>query len=167
MKKEKKDKKPFQWVARPQIISALRRLFVRSPMFKCALDQAKVEVKTYNKDGAESKKKRYKYKCAICDQLFFKEKVEIQTETGKVKKKVKISKVHAIQVDHQEPTIGVEGWKDWNTYIDRMFVGVEVWNDNPQDIVGKVRILCHWCHASVSAVQNAERREIKNTSKVS
>lgn len=68
-----------------------------------------------------------KYECAICHELF----------TNK-----------EIAVDHIFPVIDiVEGFKDWNTYIDRLFCDLE-----------NLAALCKNCHASKTAQEVQMRK---------
>ena len=52
-----------------------------------------------------------------------------------------------VHVDHRDSVVGVkDGWVDWNTYIERLFVPAE-----------KLQCLCIQCHESKSAVESALR----------
>lgn len=75
------------------------------------------------------------HRCAECGDLF------------------PLSSMHA---DHIEPVVELTGFKDWNTYIERLFVEI-----------AKMRALCHSCHKLHSAEQNVERREIRKKKKQS
>lgn len=57
-----------------------------------------------------------------------------------------------MHADHIEPVVELTGFKDWNTYINRLFVEAD-----------KMRALCHTCHKVHSAEQNEERREAKRS----
>jgi hypothetical protein len=157
-----KAKKQFVWVLRAQVISKLRRLFSQSPMFKAVKDAAKVEIPHFNKDGSKSKAKRYMYRCKICGELFPDRKIEVTVLDPKGKKIKK--KRFAIAVDHIAPVIGEkDGFIDMNTWIERCFVGVQVWDVSKPlpDLSKYLRILCWSCHDKVSAVQNQVRRDVK------
>jgi hypothetical protein len=169
MAKKKESKKPKMWVLQAVLISQLRRLFVRSPLFQATRKDAQEEKVVYNKDGTQSKQRRVHYRCAICGEFFddCKTTIESTDKRGKVSKK----KVHQIAVDHTEPFVPLEGLPkrenglpDWNVLIDRMFLGVVVWNpesDTYDRIKDRARLLCHECHGVVTAEQNRIRRELK------
>jgi 5-methylcytosine-specific restriction endonuclease McrA len=55
-----------------------------------------------------------------------------------------------IQIDHIDPVIGVEGWVDWNTYIERLFVEES-----------QLQAICKKCHTEKSNAENSVRREAK------
>jgi hypothetical protein len=164
--KKSKDKKPKTWVLQAQLISVLRRLFVKSPMFQATRKAAQRERKVVNKDGSVSKAHRVEYQCAICKGMFLDRKIEVEENKG-TKKGNKIKKYHEIAVDHVEPCVPVEGlpklpWgdTDWNILIDRMMLGVEVWNpgDTYERIKTRARILCWKCHEKVTLEQNQQRK---------
>jgi hypothetical protein len=146
----KKSKKKRKWVLRASLISAIRRLFSISPIKKLVLENAKVPYKASKKDGTESKAKRVKYKCCTCNKIFdYKE----------------------IQVDHEDPVIEVTGWRDWNTYVDRMFVGIDFYDEEnitdemKQHILSKLTVKCIPCHTQKSIVENKARRKPKKPSR--
>jgi 5-methylcytosine-specific restriction endonuclease McrA len=146
----KKLKKKRKWVLRASLISAIRRLFSISPVKKLVLENAKVPHKATKKDGSASKAKRVKYKCCTCNKLFdYKE----------------------IQVDHEEPVIDIGGWKDWNTYVERMFVGIDFFDEENitkemrQNILSKLTVKCIPCHNEKSAVENKARKRVKKRTK--
>jgi hypothetical protein len=160
-------KKPKTWVLQAQLISILRRLFVKSPMFQAVRKEAQRERTTFNKDGSESKARRVEYRCEICGKYFCDKKVSVEVVDKKGKKKQK--QYHAIAVDHVEPFIPETGMPrlpdgsiDWNPLIKRMFLDIEVWQPDSNtfdDIRGKARLLCYECHSQITQVQNAERRK--------
>lgn len=148
----KKTKKKRKWVLRASLISAIRRLFSISPIKKLVLENAKVPHKATKKDGSTSKAKRVKYKCCTCNKFFdYKE----------------------IQVDHEDPVIEIGGWKDWNTYVDRMFVGIDFFDEEnlsektKQQILSKLTVKCIPCHNIKSAVENKARKRSKKPIKKS
>lgn len=167
MTKEKKKK--TQWVLQATLISLLRRAFVKSPLFTATRKDAQREKTVFNKDGTASKQRRVEYRCAICGQMFDDKKVEIQSVDKKGK--VTTKKVHQIAVDHTEPFVPLEGLPkrenglpDWNVLIDRMFLGVVVWDsatDKYDKIRDRARLLCHKCHNTVTVEQNRIRKELK------
>lgn len=66
------------------------------------------------------------YKCAMCENVFKKQ------ETS---------------VDHKEPVIPMDSsFTDWNTFIERLFVGVE-----------GLQVLCHTCHNLKSQIEDDMR----------
>lgn len=75
--------------------------------------------------------KRGKYKCANCGGTFGRKQ---------------------IAVDHTEPVVATTGFKDWNTYIERLFCSED-----------GLQILCNngknSCHKLKSKAENAERRK--------
>jgi len=142
----KKSKKKRKWVLRAGLVSAIRRLFSISPIKKLVLENAKVSHKATKKDGTVSKAKRVKYRCCVCEHVFdYKE----------------------IQVDHEDPVIGIAGWKDWNTYVERMFVGVDFFDEENLSketknlILSKLTVKCIDCHNAKSVVENKERKRFK------
>lgn len=69
---------------------------------------------------------RGQYECAVCKEIFASREV---------------------QLDHIEPVIGVsEGFKDWNTFITRLFVDEEGY-----------QVLCKPCHAIKTVDENKTR----------
>lgn len=157
------------WVLQAQLISALRRMFIRSPMFQITRKAAQREKQVLNKDGTLSKQRRCEYRCQICGEYFDDKKIEVESFDKKGNKKTK--KYHQIAVDHIDPFIPLSGMPlrdngkiDWNILIDRMMLGVEIWNpktDNYECIKDKARLICWKCHQTVSNQQNKTRRETK------
>lgn len=93
------------------------------PKFE-TLDEAKTEKKVNEKTGRLAQH----YLCAMCQEEF----------TSK-----------DIEVDHVTPVVDpVHGFKDWNTYIPRLFCG----KDNLQ-------VLCKPCHKRKSKEENAAKRK--------
>lgn len=85
----------------------------------------KVQVGIFNNGNPKMKTM---YRCASCDGLF---------------------DVKETHMDHIEPVIDAEiGFVDWNTYISRLFVGVEGY-----------QLLCTGCHSIKTALENEIRRE--------
>lgn len=118
-------KRPFNLKSR--IKSALRTLSVQWPPKSEARNLARVYVEegTY-KNGNPIKKA--KYRCASCSQLF---------------------NIEQTQMDHIEPVEDIqEGFKDWNTFIDRLFV--------PAD---KYACLCESCHSTKTKLENEVRKQ--------
>lgn len=78
---------------------------------------------------AEARKARGQYECAKCLQTF---------------------KRDQIHLDHIDPVIVPErGFEDWNTYIDRLFLG-------------NLQALCLTCHYEKSRIENLVRRGRRN-----
>lgn len=146
----KKSKKKRSWVLRASLISAIRRLFSISPIKKLVLENAKIPYKARKKDGTESKAKRVKYKCCSCNKIF---------------------DYKQIQVDHEDPVIETSGWKDWNTYVSRMFVGIDFFDEEnitdemKQHILSQLTVKCIPCHKQKSIVENKARRKSKKPSR--
>ena len=170
--KSEKEATSRSWVLQAQMISVLRRLFVRSPMFQATKKAATRDRVTYNKDGSVSNRHCVERQCAICKEWFQDTKVVVE-ETDK-KGRTKSKKYNTVAVDHTDPFVPVEGLPrrsnglpDWNVLIDRMFLGVVTWGKDSKyaDIAGKARILCWKCHNQVTQEQNAERREHKKQAK--
>ncbi len=154
-KKDKKAKKPAikKWVLRAQIISALKKIFVRSPMFQQIKNAHRRERTVYNKDGSESKAKRWEYQCAHCGE-WFPEKIKGEAQ---------------LNIDHTEPVIQVGvGFVNFDTWIEREFVGVSYWDEEKGFDVpfnGRLSLLCLACHHIKSEQENAGRREVKKQKK--
>ena len=75
---------------------------------------------------------RGKYKCALC----------LGEEFGP----------KDIQLDHIEPVINPhEGFQDWNTYIDRLFVDIDGW-----------QVCCKECHKIKTFQENAVRTIVRH-----
>lgn len=110
-----------------RIISQLRLLVREWDPKKEARKKVRVKVENgYYKNG--NKKYISKYPCNHCGELF---------------------KANETDVDHIDPVISVEdGFIDWNTYVDRLFVTVD-----------KLQILCKDCHKVKSKKENADRRK--------
>lgn len=53
-----------------------------------------------------------------------------------------------MQADHIIPVVGPEGFVDWNTYIDRLYVEADGF-----------RALCKPCHKAITKQQNQERKK--------
>ena len=60
------------------------------------------------------------------------------------------SKEEKIQIDHIDPIVNYNGFQDWNTYIQRMFIDSEY-----------MRGLCKSCHSGVTLVQSELRKKFK------
>lgn len=149
----KKTNKPIKWVLRAMAMSALKKLFVRSPMFQILKKYNRREKVVKNKDGSLSKAKRWEYQCNHCKN-WFPEKVK-----GKA----------TVNVDHIEPAVNPHtGWVDFNTWIEREFVGVEAYDSTKisekqfyEVISKKLQILCIECHNIKSAEENIIRKNLQ------
>ena len=161
-----KEKKQKTWVLQAQLISLLRRLFVKSPSFSAVKKAARRERIVLNKDGSPSKAKRFEFQCADCKGWFVDGKTTYNTvdKRGKAKSKT----VSTLAVDHTDPVIPPTGFPrqpngdpDWNIIIERMFLGVYIWNpeDTFDKIKGRAQLLCWSCHNIKSQIENAQRRE--------
>lgn len=157
MKKEKKKEKKKaikKWVLQQQVISAIRRLFVRSPIFQAIKKANRRQYKAVRKDGTVSDALRWEYKCACCGKWI----------PEKIKGKLQIA------IDHINPVVSTEdGFVDLGTYIDRMFAGFSYWDEQKGfdiDIHKHFQILCENCHAAKSKTENKERRAKKDLKKI-
>ena len=104
MAKKKVKKKP-KWNENSAIRSALRRIFVRSPIVIDVKKAARREIPKYKKDGSLAKRPSVQYKCAECGKWF---------------------KGTEIAVDHIVPVIdNLKTFEDWNTFIERLFCEAE------------------------------------------
>lgn len=111
------------------IRGALRRSFVRSPVIQEIMKQNRKEEVQYNKDGSESLKKAVFFQCNVCK---------------KWERRKKIS------VDHIEPVISIEeGFVDWNTFVDRLFVSID-----------KLQVLCEDCHSEKTKKERNLRKTV-------
>jgi 5-methylcytosine-specific restriction endonuclease McrA len=153
MAKSKKEKKPKKWVLRPLAISALKKIFVRSPMFQVVKKMNRRPRTVINKDGSESTALRWEYQCQHCEQWFAE----------------KINKEVQIQIDHVLPVTDPEtGWVGIEDWIEREFVDVEVYDPKEETdkqlydrIKSRLQILCLSCHNIKSQKENTRRREVK------
>jgi hypothetical protein len=117
----------------------LRRAFRRSPMFSAARNVAKEEF--FVKSKHDKDMRRVHFKCAKCGRKFV-------DKTGS----------REIAVDHRNPVVDpVVGFVDFNTYITRLFCGIE-----------NLDVLCNYkglrdgikaCHRLKTAEENRIRRE--------
>lgn len=89
--------------------------------------------KAERKSQSSNKRLKYEYQCNICKSYY------PRTE---------------VQCDHVTPVIDNQGFKDWNTYIERLFTEVE-----------NYQILCLECHQIKSQSENQERLINKNNEK--
>lgn len=80
-----------------------------------------------NQVKQEAKVSRGYYRCAKCGDVFH---------------------YKQIQIDHIEPVIAVTGWVDYNTYVARLFCGVD-----------GMQVLCRGCHAKKTKKENQLRKE--------
>lgn len=56
-----------------------------------------------------------------------------------------------VKLDHIKPIVDPkQGFVDWNTYIERMFVDESGW-----------QVLCNACHKAKSAIENEQRKKVK------
>jgi len=86
------------------------------------------------KSQSDNKRLKYEYKCACCGNFFASSE---------------------IQLDHIQPVIDpLEGFIDWNNYIQRLFVEKEGY-----------QVLCKPCHLEKSKSENEIRHEIKRENK--
>ncbi len=146
-KKTPKDgdkKKNEDWVLQQHMISAIRRLFRKSPMAAACLNEGKREKVTYRKDGSISNARRVEVQCACCGNWF---------------------STKEVQVDHMEPVVDIEtGFVDWNTYIDRMMCGVKVFKKG-DPCPKTLQKLCVVCHKAKSKSEVSERAKVRRDKK--
>lgn len=163
--KKTKDK---TWVRQPLILTAMKRVFHRSPMYKAIKDAAKVPYTAKKKDGTDSKAHRVQFRCEQCKELFF-EKQVIELIDKKGNKRLKKTKM--IEIDHIDPVIKIEtGFTDINTWVERQFVGFLTWDpkvNSVQDLRGKLQALCFFCHKTKSNREASLRAEARRARKAS
>jgi 5-methylcytosine-specific restriction endonuclease McrA len=104
---------------------ALRTVFFQGPLRKSILDGNRIERPYIKKDGTTSSRPRVFYACSAC---------------GIEMKQVEVA------VDHIEPVVELDGFKDWNTYIGRLFC-------DPSNL----RILCKPCHKQKTGEERKQR----------
>lgn len=122
-RKQKKPKKPFNKT--PWLINQLRRLSLKFPPAIRATNRTREEYYILSKKGKPMK--RVKYTCASCG-----------------KKDLKRSEMN---LDHKIPVVGVEGFKDWNEFIEGLFCAEEnLW------------LICIPCHDAKTASENLLRK---------
>lgn len=123
----KKPKPPYNLKAR--IIMAIRTVFFQGPLRKSILDRNRIERPHTKKDGTIANRPRVFFKCTMCE-----------TEM----------KQKDVAVDHLDPVVELDGFRDWNTYIDRLFC-------DPSNL----RLLCKPCHRLKTAEERKERAAIR------
>lgn len=106
----------------------------RISFVKSSLRSSSLRWPARNEALKAARKERGLYQCAKCEQLF---------------------KRNEVHVDHINPVIELDGFKDWDTYINRLFVYPE-----------ELQILCVTDHEiktkiedSMRAFHNAERKK--------
>jgi len=126
---KKKKRPPYN--ANSAIRSAVRRTFSRSPMVREVMTKVRRERPWFKSDGSQAAKPRVEYMCSACNEWHM----------GK-----------NIQVDHIEPVVSPnDGFKDWNTFIARLFCEVD-----------NLAVLCKVCHEKKT---NEEKRIAKERRK--
>ena len=131
----KKNKRP-KYNANSAIRSAVRRTFSRSPMVREVMMKVRRERPWFKSDGSQAAKPRVEFMCSICNEWHM----------GK-----------NIQVDHIEPVVDpTEGFKDWNTFISRLFCDVN-----------NLAVLCKTCHEiktnKEKAIAKERRKHLKES----
>lgn len=111
------------WNTKTKLTSSMRRLWRSSPMYREAYEHAKEEYVELSKHG--KRMRRVRFLCALCGLAGAREDM---------------------QCDHVEPAVELSGWKDWNSFVERLFCP-------SMDL----RILCQACHDRVTDEQRAER----------
>lgn len=111
---------------------ARKKSFITSALRRAQWPQRHAAVKAaYVEDGINPKtgRKCKLYRCSDCNELFPQKEV---------------------QADHITPVVGPEGFVDWNTFIERLYVEADGY-----------RVLCKGCHKIITDQENAERRSRK------
>lgn len=117
------------------IINTLRRASYRWPCRYQAFNNARVELPPLpTKDGKPGKKKRIMFRCAECKKLFTRKQVRL---------------------DHIVPVVGLEGFRDWNEYVPRLFCPTE-----------NFQVICLEHHHIKTQAEQAARREYKKNNKL-
>lgn len=100
-----------------------------------------------------------KYKCDSCQTIFGMIKIEGIDKKGRRKVRYK----NPLELDHKDSVMPMDGSGyrkdnvkriDWNSYIDRLFVGPEMYNK-----------LCVQCHSVKTELENLQRMYYKNEKK--
>lgn len=108
----------------------IRRAFAMSPIRGQVLKAARREYTKYNKDGCASKKPGVEYQCETCNSWVSSTRID---------------------VDHVNPVIDpVVGFVDWNTFVARVFCGVE-----------NLKRICEKCHDEKTSRENIKRNTIR------
>lgn len=110
------------------LVPKLRNFSRWWPNKNIARDQAKVKLEV-GKTKSGKPKFRVFYRCNICKGLFGKEETSM---------------------DHIHPVIKLDGFKDWNEYIDRLFCAPEGF-----------QCLCNTCHDKKTKTENKIRKKLK------
>lgn len=103
-----------------EIRGALRLIFRKSPHRKFALENARVELPKWNKDGSLAKKNAVWFRCAVCQKLF---------------------KPTELEIDHITPVGPAPGTRNapdnltWEQFLEKMFCGPE-----------NLQCVCKTCH---------------------
>lgn len=100
--------------------------FDKKEWIKLAIRRASYKYPPRYTAKVNARRGRNQYECAICKKL--------------VPNKL-------IQIDHLQPVVSVEGFKDWNDYVERMFC----------DLSG-LQAICIDCHKVKSNAENEMRR---------
>lgn len=110
------------------LIQKLRRISGMWPAKNEAINRAKekVHIGFYKNGNAEYKTM---IRCYLCTELHDRDN---------------------IQVDHVIPVVDLDGFKDWNTYIDQLFCDVS-----------NLRPACKECHYLKTQEEKEERKRIK------
>lgn len=114
---------------------ARKKSFITSALRRAQWPQRHAAVKAaYVEDGINPKtgRKCKLHRCSDCNELFPQKEV---------------------QADHITPVVGPEGFIDWNTFIERLYVEADGY-----------RVLCKGCHKIITDQENAERRARKKLS---
>lgn len=110
------------------LMKHLRRISGMWPAKNEAVNLAKVQVHIgFYKNGNPEYKTMIK--CYLCDELHDRSN---------------------IQVDHIDPIVGLDGFIDWNTYIEKLFCDIS-----------NLGAVCRECHYLKTSEENEQRRKIR------
>ena len=67
------------------------------------------------------------YKCEECGVLVYEGKSAVSYFALQEKYHPQEVRMERFDMDHRVPVVALEGWEDWNTFIDRLFCAEENW----------------------------------------
>ena len=143
-----KDERKFP---KAEIRAALRKAWTMSESYHAFADSKKIKTFPLKKDGTPSKKPDVHYKCSSCGELN-----KLRLPVGKTltkKNTYKVKYKNLTYFDHIIPVVDPkEGFKDWYTYWERLYVSPEEWET-------RLQVLCHICHKDKTDEEKALRAE--------
>lgn len=130
-----------------KVRGALRTAWTMSKSYQGFKKSKRIERERLKKDGTPHKRPSVLYKCADCG-IESKEGEQIGVnKRGNPKRKL------LIYIDHVIPAVCPrEGFKDWFTFWERLYVAPEDWDE-------KLQILCRECHQLKTKEERALRVE--------